>query len=148
MIETLARVPDGYSLLVGGFYGEVDSKGNTKVPLLGDIPVLNFFFKSKETSKERASLVFVVTPKSYDPRNGSATNRASNHIRSSTTLDCDADWVDPHNPGPAHEPNMARTLRGAIPQQAPLYPEASDAFIPANPVGAQTKTRFARGGRR
>ena len=148
MIETLARVPDGYSLVVGGFYGETESNGKTKVPLLGDIPVLNFFFKSKETTKEQTSLVFVVTPKSYNPTSGNDTNRTSNRIRSATSLDCDHEWVDPYNPGPAHEPNMARSLRGLQPKQAPLYPEASDAFVPANPLGTPTKPRFARGGRR
>lgn len=145
MVETLARVPDGYSLVVGGFYGEAQVNGKTKVPILGDVPVLNFFFKSKEATKEKTSLVFIVTPKSYNPTSGSANNSASNRIRNATSLDCEHDWVDPHNPGPAHEPNMARSLRGAVPQQAPLYPDSPDAFIPADLKG---KPRFARGSRR
>jgi type II secretory pathway component GspD/PulD (secretin) len=145
MVETLARVPDGYSLVVGGFYGEAQLNGKTKVPILGDVPVLNFFFKSKEATKEKTSLVFIVTPKAYNPTSGSATNSASSRIRNSTALDCEHDWVDPHNPGPAHEPNMARSLRGAVPQQAPLYPDSPDAFIPADLKG---KPRFARGSRR
>ena len=145
MVETLARVPDGYSLVVGGFYGEAMLNGKTKVPILGDVPVLNFFFKSKEATKEKTSLVFIVTPKSYDPRSGQANNMASNRLRSATTLDCEHDWIDPYNPGPAHEPNMARSIRGTRPQQAPLYPESGDAFIPADYKG---KPRFARGSRR
>ncbi len=67
MVETIARIPDGSSLIVGGFYGEIQSKDGNKVPLFGDIPILNFFFKSKEASKEQTSLVFIVTPTSYDP---------------------------------------------------------------------------------
>jgi type II secretory pathway component GspD/PulD (secretin) len=145
MIETLARVPDGYSLVVGGFYGEVQSNGKTKVPILGDVPVLNFFFKSKEATKEQTSLVFIVTPKSYNPTSGSATNSASNRIRNATTLDCEHDWVDPYNPGPAHEPNMARSVRGLQPHQAVLHPDSADAFVPADLKG---KPRFGRGSRR
>ena len=145
MIETLARVPDGHSLVVGGFYGEVQSNGKTKVPILGDVPILNFFFKSKEATKEKTSLVFIVTPKSYDPTSRSATLSASNQIHNATSLDCEHDWVDPYNPGPAHEPNMARSIRGVAPKQAPLYPESPDAFIPADAKG---KPRFAKGGRR
>ena len=122
MIETLARVPDGYSLVVGGFYGEVKNNGKTKVPILGDIPVLNFFFKSKENVTEKNSLVFIVTPKSYNPASSIANNRASSRLKSASSLNCDHDWVDPYNPGPAHEPNMQRSLRGLQPQQAPLYP--------------------------
>jgi hypothetical protein len=107
--------------------------------------MLNFFFKSRESTKEKTSLVFIVTPKSYDPTSGSATLSASNRLKSGTAMDCEHDWVDPYNPGPAHEPNMARTIRGTVPQQAPLYPDSPEAFIPADLKG---KPRFAKGGRR
>ena len=46
-VQTIARIPDGHSLIVGGFYSESKSNEKTKVPLLGDIPVFKFFFKSK-----------------------------------------------------------------------------------------------------
>ncbi len=126
MLETIARVPDGYSLVVGGFYGETKNDAKTKVPLLGDVPVLNFFFKSKDLVKEQNSLVFIVTPKSYDPTNRRANSNANNRIHSATTLNCDHDWVDEDNPGPAHEPNMKRTIRGMQPTQAPYYPRAGE----------------------
>jgi type II secretory pathway component GspD/PulD (secretin) len=126
MIESIARVPDGYSLIIGGFYGESESKGGTKIPLLGDIPALNFFFKSKEATKEKTSLVFIVTPSAYDPTKGSNTTRASDRFRAATAIDCDHDWVNQDNPGPAHEANMKRSLRGLQPTQAPFYPRAED----------------------
>lgn len=126
MIETLARVPNGYSLVVGGFYGETQTNDKTKIPLLGDIPMLNFFFKSKEATKEKTSLVFIVTPKSYDPTSSSSNNSASNLVRSSTSLGYDHDWVDENNPGPAHEANLHRGLRGLVPEQAPYYPKEGE----------------------
>ena len=126
MVETLARVPDGQSLVVGGFYGEVERDDKTKIPLLGDVPMLNFFFKSKEATKEKTSLVFIVTPKSYDPTSRHANRSASNYVRSGTTLDCDHNWIDPENPGPAHEPNLKRSLRGLQPTQAPYYPRTDE----------------------
>ncbi|MBB5352357.1 type II secretory pathway component GspD/PulD (secretin) [Haloferula luteola] len=122
MIDSTARIPDGFSLVVGGFYGESESKDRTKVPLLGDVPVLNFFFKSKETVKEQTSLVFIVTPTSYDPASRSATGNLSNRIHRTLNVTRDIDWVDPANPGPAHEPNLRRALRGLQPQEAPYYP--------------------------
>ncbi|MEI8038512.1 MAG: secretin N-terminal domain-containing protein, partial [Verrucomicrobiota bacterium] len=122
MVESLARVPDGYSLVVGGFYGESTTNDKTKIPLLGDIPVLNFFFKSKAATNEKTSLVFIVTPKSYDPTSHHSNNRASHLVRSATALNCDHDWIDPENPGPAHEPNLKRSLRGLQPAEAPYYP--------------------------
>ena len=126
MVETIARVPDGHSLIVGGFYGEVQNKDKNKVPLLGDIPILNFFFKSKESSKEQSSLVFIVTPTSYDPTSKSANRRVSDGINNKVQLSHDHDWVDPYNPGPAHEPNLKRAVRGIQPQEAPYYPRAEE----------------------
>lgn len=146
MIESLARVPDGYSLVVGGFYGEVKSNAKTKVPLLGDVPVLNFFFKSKEATKEKTSLVFIVTPKSYDPSSGRSNNGASHLVRSSTTLDCEHNWVDDENPGPAHEPNIKRTVRGLQPSQAPYYPRADELRNTPPPPAPTTQPTFSRGG--
>jgi type II secretory pathway component GspD/PulD (secretin) len=135
MIESIARVPDGYSLIIGGFYGESQTKGNTKIPILGDVPFLNFFFKSKEATKEKTSLVFIVTPTSYDPAKRSATETASNRFRSATTIDCDHNWVDDSNPGPAHEPNMRRSLRGLQPTQAPYYPRTEE-YAPEEEIEA------------
>ncbi len=148
MIESIARVPDGHSLVVGGFYGQIDRKGSDKVPLLGDVPLLNFFFKSNETVKENSSLVFIVTPTSYDPRSRSQNAFHTSRISSNVQLPRDHDWVDPDcNPGPAHEPNFRRALRGAHVQQAPYYPRtprqgAAPASAPSG--SAKDKPRFSR----
>ncbi len=148
MIESIARVPDGHSLVVGGFYGQEESDSSTKVPLLGDIPVINFFFKSKETAKENTSLVFVVTPTSYDPTSRSQNHRHGTRIQNNIQLPRDHNWVDPDcNPGPAHEPNLRRALRGAHVQQAPYYPRTSQQGAPpaSAPSGsAKDKPRFSR----
>jgi type II secretory pathway component GspD/PulD (secretin) len=141
MVETLARVPDGYSLVVGGFYGEIQSDTKSKVPGFGDIPIINFFFKSKEAAREQTSLVFIVTPKSYNPVSGSSTNHVSDNLRAKTELPGDYNWVDPYNPGPAHEPNLRRTLRGIQPTEAPYYPRADEVAAPAP---EKTKPRFSR----
>jgi type II secretory pathway component GspD/PulD (secretin) len=141
MVESFARVPNGYSLVVGGFYGEAKLDRNTKVPLLGDIPVINFFFKSKDMRKEQTSLVFVVTPRSYDPTSGCATNRAGEMVQQGTELE--PNWADPANPGPGHEPNLRRSIRGARPQQAPYYPLPGESTAPSPPP-APSKYPFAR----
>jgi type II secretory pathway component GspD/PulD (secretin) len=137
MVESTARVPDGHSLVVGGFYGEVQSKDKTKIPLLGDIPVINFFFKSKEASKEQSSLVFIVTPTSYDPRNRGENRQITNRLRSASQLERDHDWIDPYNPGPAHEPNLRRAVRDLQPQEAPYYPRAEE-LAPPKPKTRRT----------
>lgn len=152
MIESLSRVPDGHSLVVGGFYGEIENKNNTKIPLLGDVPMLNFFFKSKETIKENSSLVFIVTPTSYDPSSKSATSAQSSRLHRNVSLPQDHDWVDPEcNPGPAHEPNLRRGVRDVRPTQAPYYPTNAELHktSEAAPLNtAPSKTRVIKGGRK
>ncbi len=144
MVETLARIPDGNSLIVGGFYGEIQNKDKNKVPLLGDIPVINFFFKSKETSKEQTSLVFIVTPTSYDPTVSGENDRVFSDLQKKTELPADYDSIDPENPGPAHEPNLRRALRGMQPSEAPYYPRAEE-LNQGNPVPkASSKPKFSR----
>ncbi|TAE77358.1 MAG: hypothetical protein EAZ65_02510 [Verrucomicrobia bacterium] len=136
MVESLSRIPDGHSLVVGGFYGELENKDRSKIPLLGDLPMINFFFKSKETIKENASLVFIVTPTAYDPASTGANQFQSDRIQRNVALPLSHDWVDPEqNPGPAHEPDLQRTLRGFRPQQTPNFPE---------PASKQPKERFSR----
>jgi type II secretory pathway component GspD/PulD (secretin) len=104
MVESIARVPDGYSLVVGGFYGEAQTQGTTKVPILGNIPVLNFFFKSKDATQEKTSLVFIVTPKSYDPTNRTMSRRVSSQIRSASAFDLGSDLTDADTKNALAEP--------------------------------------------
>ena len=110
-IETIARIPNGHSLLIGGFYSEVDSKSGTKVPLFGDIPILNFLFKSKETSKESSSLIFVVTPTSYSPESEARNYATSQRLMQSHSLRPQHESINPAAPGAAHEADYCRTMR-------------------------------------
>ena len=66
-VEAIARVPNGHSLIIGGFYGSSLTQNNSAVPLLGRIPGLGMAFKSNQEVEERTSLVFIVTPKKYNP---------------------------------------------------------------------------------
>lgn len=152
MLETIARVPDGHSLVVGGFFGETKGSAKTKVPLLGDLPLMNFFFKSKELTQEKNSLVFVVTPQSYDPTKRGQAQRANRQVRDSASLPLNHDWLDQDNPGPSHEPNLKRSLRGLQPSQAPFYPSQDELGDekPPNPTAPtpNPKVRFGKGGKR
>ncbi len=85
-IQSIARIPDGHSLVIGGFYGEVDSKDDNKVPILGDIPLINFFFKSKKSQKEKSSLVFVVTPTSYNPSCVKSHKKTNDRVNSNHNI--------------------------------------------------------------
>lgn len=113
-VSTIARIPDGHSLIVGGFFQEEVSKDKNKVPLLGDIPVINFLFKNKADTKTTSSLIFVVTPSTYRPEDHDSHHRLHNRLSSNMTLPADHEELDPKQPGAKlHEPNLNRTLHNA-----------------------------------
>lgn len=53
----------GESLVLAGFYQEQDTDIVTKVPGLGDIPILGQFFRDRQTTHQRSELAFIITPK-------------------------------------------------------------------------------------
>ncbi len=63
MISSQAIVREQESLLLGGHYYEYSSEVRHKVPLLGDLPILGFFFSRNTTNKNRMTRMFMITPK-------------------------------------------------------------------------------------
>lgn len=110
-IDTIARIPNGHSLLIGGFYSEVKTQDKNKIPLLGDIPFLNFLFKSKAHQKESASLIFVVTPTAYSPEDEAKNFATHQRLTRNLSIRPGHDSINPHAPGPAHEADYCRTVR-------------------------------------
>jgi general secretion pathway protein D len=60
--KTSVVVKDLETVAIGGLINESDQEVVTKVPLLGDIPLLGWFFKSKTTKKKKTNLILLLTP--------------------------------------------------------------------------------------
>jgi len=56
------RVKDGETLVIGGLMQESETKSADKPPVLGDIPILGWFFRSSGSSKEKSELILMITP--------------------------------------------------------------------------------------
>ena len=61
--DTTVMVRDGETIVIGGLIHDTVSEGISKIPLLGDIPLLGWLFKKKTTSRNRMELLIFVTPK-------------------------------------------------------------------------------------
>jgi general secretion pathway protein D len=61
-IDTRVLIPSGNTLVMGGLVSDQSTKGNTKVPLLGDIPVLGYAFRSESKTQNKRNLIIFVTP--------------------------------------------------------------------------------------
>lgn len=74
--KTSVVVKDGETIVIGGLIRENETETVTKVPLLGDIPVLGWLFKFRSKSKEKTNLLIFLTPRivrdAADMRNISA----------------------------------------------------------------------------
>ena len=60
--ETLVLINEGERLVIGGVTTSQNSTTVRKVPLFGDIPVLGWLFKQKETFEQGRELVVFLTP--------------------------------------------------------------------------------------
>lgn len=65
--ETEMNVRDGQSLVISGLLSSEDTKGVSKIPGLGDIPIIGELFKSRDFQRDRTELVVVVTPHLVSP---------------------------------------------------------------------------------
>ena len=61
--ETSATVRDGESFVIGGLTQEDVINSKTKVPLLGDIPLLGRAFSTDRSTRARTELYIVITPR-------------------------------------------------------------------------------------
>jgi general secretion pathway protein D len=61
-IKTAVVVRDGDCVVLGGLTKETESEVVTKVPLLGDIPLLGKLFQTKSKEKTKQDLLIVLTP--------------------------------------------------------------------------------------
>lgn len=59
----LVRLRDGQSLILSGIIQERQQSSETKVPVLGDIPILGALFRSRSNSNDRSEVIILLTPK-------------------------------------------------------------------------------------
>ncbi len=61
-IDTTVIVDDNSTIVIGGLIDDSFSKTEYKVPILGDIPLLGWLFKSRKTEREKTNLFVFLTP--------------------------------------------------------------------------------------
>jgi general secretion pathway protein D len=61
-IKTNIVVPNKDTAVLGGLMKEDDIETVQKVPILGDIPVIGWLFKSRGVSKEKTNMLVFLTP--------------------------------------------------------------------------------------
>jgi pilus (MSHA type) biogenesis protein mshL len=75
-LSTVVQVNSGDTIVLGGLIAQSKGKENSKVPLLGDIPVLGHAFKSTKDNIKTTELVFIITPRIVDVSNATPINQS------------------------------------------------------------------------
>ncbi|MCG2712960.1 MAG: secretin and TonB N-terminal domain-containing protein [Candidatus Omnitrophica bacterium] len=60
--DTTVVVKDGKTIVLGGLIKDTESDVVTKIPVLGDIPLLGLFFRSKAKTNTKREIVVFITP--------------------------------------------------------------------------------------
>jgi type II secretory pathway component GspD/PulD (secretin) len=110
-IDTQVLIPNANTLVMGGMVKDNPNSTYTKVPLLGDIPVLGYAFRSENKSMDKQNLLIFITPtiiKDSDFQPTTTTFMNSRPIKEQEPLDPNSawdsgkphDWSDPKNTDP------------------------------------------------
>jgi type IV pilus assembly protein PilQ len=70
----LVRLRDGQTLILSGIIQDQERVEVSKVPILGDIPLLGSLFRSTDKTNERAEVIVLLTPEIIEEDAGLASN--------------------------------------------------------------------------
>ncbi len=62
-VDTTVIVKDNQTVVIGGLIDDLSSVNQTKVPVLGDIPILGWLFRSTEETHQKTNLFIFLTPR-------------------------------------------------------------------------------------
>jgi pilus assembly protein CpaC len=65
--DTMIELGDGESFVISGLVSRETIASVSKVPFLGDLPIIGAFFRSMQYSQDERELVIVVTPHLVKP---------------------------------------------------------------------------------
>jgi len=67
-IKTQVLVENGGTVVIGGIFELTEVNSETKVPLLGDIPVIGNLFKTRARTSNKTEMLVFITPKVLSER--------------------------------------------------------------------------------
>jgi pilus assembly protein CpaC len=109
-VKTEVELADGQSFVIGGLLDNRETENFSKIPFIGDIPILGKFFQSMQRTKTNTELIVIVTPEIVNP------------IEAGTPLPelkYPVGFLPPNSPIPMHTPDQK------APGSAPAPPPAT-----------------------
>jgi pilus assembly protein CpaC len=128
--HTGVELRDGQSFALAGLLDNSETKSLSKVPGLGDIPILGNLFKSTQFQKNETELMFIVTAQMVKPVNRDDLPPIPNveSLKKGSLLGID------HKPGQIDGPTGFSTKSGAAATAQPETPNSTAPSAPAKEV--------------
>ncbi|RYD84029.1 MAG: hypothetical protein EOP84_06650 [Verrucomicrobiaceae bacterium] len=132
-LESNVVIKSGDTLAIGGLLQDETIKGRSKVPVLGDIPVVGYLFQERVNTRQKRNLLVFVTPTVLKPGYGTGLEDQVSGLRHSGD-----EYADPNG-----WRNNARGAARLVPTSH--RPVAADYPKPGiAPVPAKTGTRVRK----
>ena len=99
-IETQVLIPNAHTLVMGGLVQDNPNASYTKVPILGDIPILGLAFRSESKSMQKDNLLIFITPTivqdaDFKAANGNFLNSSPRTMKDPMNMNT---WLDSAQP--------------------------------------------------
>ena len=89
-IATSISIWDGETVVMGGLITEAQTTTQDKIPVLGDLPLLGYLFRSKSSNSVKRNLLIFVTARLVDPA-GRVVRRSDDHTIATMTATSSAE---------------------------------------------------------
>ncbi len=92
-VRTNVELKNGESLILAGLLSENQIRTMSKIPILGDIPILGALFRSTEKDIEEKELVFFITPKLIKPTAAGVKTKLPGEGRPTPQEEKELQWI-------------------------------------------------------
>jgi general secretion pathway protein D len=136
-IDATVTVDDGQILVLGGLIQDTYTNNKSKVPLLGDIPLLGALFRSESRERRRTNLMVFLRPvvmRDADSAARFSNDRYEQIRQQQQAAQPDQSYVLPINQSPVVPPVSERGRPLSQPNIAPLAPLAPPAPSASSPA--------------
>jgi type II secretory pathway component GspD/PulD (secretin) len=100
-LDTSVLIPSGNTLVMGGLIQDEKLNGNTKVPVLGDIPGLGLLFRHDRKERNKQNLTIFITPTVVEDTDFQPTQ--TDYLKTTGTEEVLEDWSAWDSGKPASE---------------------------------------------
>lgn len=106
-VNTEVELKEGQSFAIGGLLDNRETKNLSKIPYIGDVPILGKLFQSMQVNHTNTELIVIVTPELADPIPAGAPG---------PTVNLPDKFLPPNTPTPLSNPVSPASAQAVAPQ--------------------------------